>query len=103
MNDSQNLCLTCGMCCDGTLIGFVHLDQEELPELKKIMEIEEGTDDGFFLQPCQNYCNGCTIYPQRPKQCDNFKCGLLKSFNKREINFDTATDIINVVKQKKLS
>ncbi|MCJ8167413.1 YkgJ family cysteine cluster protein [Pontibacter sp. E15-1] len=103
MIDSSNICLACGLCCDGTLIGFVQLGQEELPRLKEIMEIEDVNGQGFFLHPCDKYCNGCTIYSERPKHCASFKCGLLKSVEQKELGFESATEIINVVKQKKIA
>ena len=103
MNDPLNICLSCGFCCDGTLIGYVQLDNEELPVLKELMEIEDTNSKGFFLQPCKNYCDGCNIYSQRPKQCDNFNCGFLKSYEQKELGFDSAIEIINLVKQKKVA
>jgi Fe-S-cluster containining protein len=103
MNDSTNLCLSCGLCCDGTLIGFVRLDHDEMPALKKIMEIEDEGGEGFFLHPCDKYCDGCTIYSERPKQCASFNCGLLKSVEQKELEFDTALDTIALVKEKKIA
>jgi Fe-S-cluster containining protein len=103
MNDSLNICLSCGFCCDGTVIGFVQLGREELPVLRELMEIEDANGKGFFLQPCNNYCDGCNIYSKRPKQCTNFKCGLLKSLEQKELDFDSAIEMINVVKQKKIA
>ncbi|WP_460924995.1 YkgJ family cysteine cluster protein [Pontibacter brevis] len=101
MNDSINICLSCGYCCDGTVIGFVQLGREELPVLRELMEIENANGEGFFLQPCKNYCDGCSIYSKRPKQCASFECGLLKSFEQKKLSFDAAVETINVVKQKK--
>lgn len=101
MNDSKNICLPCGFCCDGTLIGHVQLGKEELPALKELMDVEDERGNGFFIQPCSNYCDGCTIYSKRPKQCGNFECGLLKSYEQKELDFDSAIEIINDVKQKK--
>ena len=103
MNDSTNICLSCGICCDGTLIGFVELDKAEMPALKNLMEIEDSDNGGFFLQPCKKFCDGCTIYAHRPKNCDNFKCKLLNSVDQKELGFETAVAIIEVVKQKKLA
>ena len=103
MNDSLNICLSCGLCCDGTLIGYVKLGSEELPALRELLNIEEEGGKGFFLQPCKSYCDGCTIYSKRPKQCDNFKCGLLKSVEQKELSFDTALERINAVSQKKMA
>lgn len=103
MSDTSNICLSCGYCCDGTLIGFVELNHEELPKLRQIMEIEDSHGNGFFLQPCSNFCDGCTIYSNRPKQCDNFKCELLKAVEQKDLAFDSAIEIINIVKQKKIA
>jgi len=102
MNDSLNICLPCGLCCDGTLIGHVQLDREELPTLRELLDLEDENGNGFFLQPCNQYCNGCNIYSQRPKQCTSFNCGLLKSFEEKELDYDSVIEIINVVKQKKI-
>ena len=103
MSDSLNICLPCGICCDGTLIGHVQLDKEELPALKEIMEIEDENDNAFFLHPCNKFCNSCTIYSNRPKQCAKFECGLLKSVEQKDLSFDSALEIINTVKQKKIA
>jgi len=102
MTDSKNICLPCGFCCDGTLIGHVQLGKEELSPLKELMDIEDENGNVFFLQPCSNYCDGCTIYSKRPKQCGNFECGLLKSYEQKELDFDSVIEIINEVKQRKI-
>jgi len=93
--------LSCGLCCDGTLIGFVQVEQDELPAVREVMTIEEENGIGFFLQPCQKYCNGCTIYADRPSNCDKFNCGLLKSVQQEDLAFDEALKTIDEVKQKK--
>ena len=103
MSDPSNICLSCGLCCDGTLIGFVQLQEDEIPAIKELMEIEEVNDTGFFLHPCKKYCNGCTIYENRPRNCDKFNCGLLKSVQQKELSFESAVETIDIVKQKKIS
>jgi Fe-S-cluster containining protein len=103
MTDSSKLCISCGLCCDGTLIGHVQLGNEDLSAVKAVMEIEDENGNGFFLQPCKKYCNGCTIYSQRPDPCISFKCGLLNSFEAKELNFDTAAELILEVKHQKIA
>ena len=104
MSEPTNICLSCGLCCDGTLIGFVQLDKEELAPVKQLMEIEQTGENGMFFLPCNELgCNGCNIYSQRPKACRNFECGVLKSVEKKELSFDNATEVIDVVKQKKIA
>ena len=78
MSDSSNICLSCMLCCNGTTIGFVQLEENEITRVKKILEIEEVVGNGFILQPCKKLgCNGCTIYNDRPSQCVKFECKLL--------------------------
>lgn len=103
MSESSNLCLSCGLCCDGTLIGFVELNHEELPALRKLMEIEDESNHGFFLQPCNKYCNGCTIYADRPTRCESFKCKLLTSVEQMTLDSTAARERIFAVRQLKIS
>ena len=103
MTDSTNICLACGLCCNGTLIGFVQVDSEELPVLRELLDLENTNGEGFFLQPCKKYCDGCTIYSKRPKQCAKYECELLKSVEQKEIDFESAIEIVEVIKQKKVT
>ena len=98
MNDSNNICLACGLCCDGTVLGFVQLEREEVPALKGLLNIENDEGEGVFLQPCSQFCDGCSIYSQRPKQCASFKCGLLKSVEQKSVSFDRAVEVTDEVK-----
>lgn len=102
MAESLNVCLSCGLCCDGTVIGFVQLNRSEFLALKDIMELEEGNGEGLFLMPCANLGKaGCTIYSKRPKQCAKFECGLLKAIDQKELQIESAIEIIKLVKTKK--
>ena len=103
MSDSLNICLSCGFCCDGTVIGFVQLDREEVSAVRSLMPVEEERGHGFFLQPCSSFCDGCTIYSKRPRQCASFKCSLLDSVEQKELDFDKAVEIIQVIKEKKIA
>lgn len=99
--DASRLCLACGLCCDGTLIGFVELNPTELPALKEVMDFEEEQGNGFFLQPCKKFCNGCTVYEDRPSQCASFQCGLLKSLEEKRLDFYLASIHIQSVIEKR--
>lgn len=98
MNNPTSICLPCGLCCNGTLLGVVQLENDEVSEVKKFKEIEEWDGSGFFFQPCPDFCDSCTIYDHRPKQCALFKCGLLKAVENHELDFDVATEAIETVK-----
>ena len=98
MSDSENICLSCGLCCDGSLIGFVQLEKEEVASVSQFMEVNVTNGNGIFLQPCKKYCDGCTIYANRPNQCASFNCDLLKSIEQKELEFNSAIEIIQEVK-----
>tara|TARA_B100000795_G_C22706814_1_gene401886 strand:- start:32 stop:190 length:159 start_codon:yes stop_codon:yes gene_type:complete len=49
MNDSSDICLSFGLCCDGTLIGFVQLESEEILAIREIMDIENVNGKDFFF------------------------------------------------------
>ena len=73
MSDPTNICLSCGLCCDGTLIGFVQLESEELSPVRKLMEIEQTGENGMFFLPCNELgCNGCNIYSQSIAMCSDY-------------------------------
>lgn len=65
------------------------------------MANQEESSDGIFLQPCNNYCNGCTIYLDRPRQCASYNCELLESVQRNELDYTLAIEIIDVAKQRK--
>ncbi len=89
------------MCCDGTLIGFVQLEQKEVPALRELMAIEEEHNENIFFQPCENYCNGCAIYTERPENCKKFKCNLLEKLEQKQLTFDSAIHTIELAKEKR--
>lgn len=67
----QDLCLSCGMCCDGTLFWAVPIDPEDVAPVKVDAE-------GYLRQPCACFNGRCTIYSKRPAACRGFECGVLK-------------------------
>ena len=102
MGDASNICLSCMLCCNGTTIGYVQLEEREILRVRDILEIEEEDGNGFFLQPCKKLgCNGCTVYNKRPKQCVKFECKLLLSIKDKEITIPSAVLIVDEVKKKK--
>lgn len=85
------------------MIGFVQLDREELPALTELVDVDNANGEGFFLQPCKKFCDGCTIYSRRPKQCARFNCELLKSVEQKELDYDSAVEIVEELKQRRIS
>ena len=70
---AETLCLSCGLCCDGSLFWAV--------ELGSVDAVPDGLEAGGRLpQPCAFHTAGaCGIYATRPGQCRAFVCGVLQT------------------------
>ena len=100
----QEICVTCGFCCDGTLFKRAVLQPGERGNLPAKIEEHYGNEgDGeFFALPCAYFCGTCTIYTRkRAVICGAFRCTLLKNFAKGTITQDSAIQTVANVKRLK--
>lgn len=97
----SDLCVACGMCCDGTMFGQVVAQENELLQMVLLgAETHEKDGKNFFSQPCPAFVDGsCSIYEHRPKTCSGYKCALLKRVLKEEITPEQA--LVKVERMKK--
>src|SRR5512142_2644385 len=102
MTDEQQLCLSCGMCCNGVIFADVRLQAgDNAGRLREIGLPLCGTGKGAesaglkFAQPCAALegC-ACRIYPERPAHCRNFECLLLKGVKSGKVRREAAVRII---------
>ena len=98
VNPAEQLCLSCGMCCDGTLFDGVQLEAgdnaKKLKALGLPVSISRGkTPIARFPQPCSALCadRTCRVYADRPSQCRVFECGVLKDAQAGRITFAAAS------------
>lgn len=107
MNDAaQQLCLSCGLCCNGVIFADGELrpgdDAEKFRELGLRLKARRGErSEQKFHQPCGAFANcRCSIYADRPEYCRAFECALLKRVNAGALSSDTALKAIRSAKQK---
>jgi len=85
---AEQLCLNCGLCCNGVLFKDVELQPGDddgklaalgLPVTNRQSPIQNRQSQ--FPQPCAALCadNRCRIYADRPARCREFECALFKS------------------------
>jgi hypothetical protein len=96
MDSAEDLCLSCGLCCDGTLFDFVKLepadDASRLQKLGLPVKVSRGRIPVTrFPQPCAALCQDrtCGIYRERPRQCQEFECGVLEGAKAGRITYAT--------------
>lgn len=97
MTSSEQLCLACGLCCDGTLFDGVQLeagdDAKQLKTLGLPVAFSRGRQPvARFPQPCSALCadRTCRLYADRPRQCRIFECGVFKEMQAGRTEFTAA-------------
>jgi Fe-S-cluster containining protein len=86
------LCLTCGLCCDGTLFKDV-----EIPAGDPALAVLGLAMTGAKLpQPCtalQGDCS-CRIYAGRPARCRQFECALYVAVKQGQRDVESALQLV---------
>lgn len=107
MDSAEELCLSCGMCCDGSLFDNVHLAPEEDSEAYASMELpvkwsRAKVPKAFFRQPCRALCDDmtCRVYSERPSQCRRFECGVFKACSLGALSYEKAARLVGRAKSK---
>jgi len=101
----QNLCLICGLCCNGVIFADVRLqpmdDAARLESLGLTLTSRGKQNARKFAQPCLAFdgCR-CGIYPDRPTYCREFECLLLKNVQGSRLSFDEARRIIERARKR---
>jgi Fe-S-cluster containining protein len=104
MNGVEQLCPNCGMCCDSTLFADVELRKGDDPRqlANAGLNIFHKTKVKLaFAQPCACFDGKfCKIYPDRPKRCRLFECGVLKRVQGGEMTASAALKKIAEAKSR---
>ena len=89
VNGVEKLCQKCGLCCDSTLFADVELRAGDVAaKLRQagLTLFQKRPGKLAFAQPCPCFDGtNCGIYPERPRRCRTFECGLLKRLERGEI------------------
>ena len=95
----MNLCLECGLCCNGAMFAIVALQPGE--SAKALGALGLRVKRGIFTQPCSaldGLC--CTIYEQRPVRCRLFECQQLQRIAAGELTESAALENIREVQRR---
>lgn len=108
----QQLCPSCGLCCNGVLFADLQLQSGDDPRrLKKLglTFVSHGLSSGrqgphcrtpMLRQPCAAFeANLCRIYSDRPRYCREFECLLLKNVMAGRISRERALKAIEQARQ----
>ena len=94
---SNELCLSCGLCCRGAIFHRASLEADEISLAKSIglRYFAYGKRDFAFSLPCPKYRNDkCSIYLNRPSACKRYRCKILRQLMDGEINIQQSQMIV---------
>jgi Fe-S-cluster containining protein len=112
----EQLCLACGLCCNGVLFKDVELQPGDDAERLRALGLpvrnarkagptfrsKPEEHDSKFRQPCAALCadNRCRIYAKRPARCRQFECALFKSVAAGETELVAALKTVRATLQR---
>lgn len=97
--DGSELCLECGLCCDGIMFSEISVRPHEREYVESLgLPVTAGLDGSGItvFQPCPAFAEGCcSLYEVgRPATCHTYACGLLRGFESDRATFEDALAVI---------
>jgi hypothetical protein len=100
--DAGDVCLRCGMCCDGTLFPKATLrdDEADFARSLGLTTIRKGDGGLAFELPCPRYVGGCCSIHQerRPEVCGGYRCALLPAYEAGTMTLDECLDVVELMR-----
>lgn len=93
----RSLCVTCGLCCDGSLFSYVPLRDSEATALEKrsLRVVVRPEGEPGLDQPCSALeGTTCTLYDDRPSACREYCCRLYDAVESDEVSLDDARALV---------
>jgi uncharacterized protein len=94
----SELCLRCGLCCDGSLFDHVALTEAEAQALiERDVAVGLKGDSRYVIEQRCSALEGtcCKAYEARPHGCRVYECLLATSLKTNEVSFDEAAQIVD--------
>lgn len=93
----DQLCKSCGLCCNGVLFTDVKLDKDESHHrlVSLGLKLKKSGSTLKLCQPCPAHVGGlCSVYADRPQVCRKFECQLLRRVQAGTLQSARALEII---------
>jgi len=98
----SQLCLSCGLCCQGLLQDHHRLETGETELATRIglpLHGEDNRSKAFSL-PCALYREDkCSVYPNRPRACRDYQCDVLKKYLQGTTSLEQSLALVKSAKE----
>lgn len=91
---TANICVECGICCDGTMFSRLPPASENAAEAMAAGPTTAAAEAGP-AQPCPAHHLACTVYRERPGACRHYQCALLKQHLAGLTSWEEAAEIVS--------
>ena len=92
--DESRVCLSCGLCCSGTVYSVIPLEagEEARAAASGFALVRDADGERGAAQPCpQLQGTACRLYGGwRPRACEDYACRLLGALRRGELSEDEA-------------
>ncbi|WP_394942477.1 YkgJ family cysteine cluster protein [uncultured Ilumatobacter sp.] len=105
VDDGSQLCVACGICCDGILfISVTVTDPSEAEHVRsRGIPVHVVDERHAFDQPCPALSgNGCSIYTDRPLLCHAYRCLLLKQVDAGTMPLADALGFVEAARRREV-
>ncbi len=98
--DTSDLCLSCGLCCNGVLFDLVKLEPGEVALIDQLALAPWPGEELGFAQPSARFAgNCCSVYTDRPQSCRRYRCQVLVHIDDQTISPDRGREIVGTAMQ----
>lgn len=102
---TSDLCVACGLCCDGTIFSFISISEPEAEALTDApVQVDRANGRTSMRLGCtalKNKC--CTIYERRPSGCREYFCAIVKDMEAGKKSFDESLAIVQRIQREVLA
>lgn len=97
---TESICVSCNMCCDGTLFGFLEISADELGPLGPKVQTRDVEGTFSLVLGCPNLgeTGACGIYADRPAKCRAYNCNVIKRMEAGQLDRARADRIVSQAK-----
>ncbi len=100
----RDLCLQCGLCCNGVIFRDVELQASDDPQRLEAagLTVNPRRHAATIPQPCSALGPDlrCKVYADRPKRCREFECDLFKAVARGELDIPAAIKVVRSTRQR---
>lgn len=91
---ADELCMSCGLCCDGTFFGSVVIDDGERSRVDRIgLRVVDREGRLVMPEPCSALAGTlCSVYADRPQACRAYECSLRRRVCAGETTYEVARE-----------